>query len=123
MSEPQHIESDDQEQEWETQNERTVEWNKEQSRHLMARLASKADLTQAVRILYTNHQGDVAWRRIIPREIVFEANQWHPQMQWILTALDLDRKAERSFALQGIKEWHPLSEVEKQGLMQQEQLS
>lgn len=58
-----------------------------------------------VRILYTNHRGEVGWRRIFPQHIVCGSTDWHPEVQWLLRAFDLDRKAERDFALKDIKEW------------------
>jgi predicted DNA-binding transcriptional regulator YafY len=52
-----------------------------------------------LRIWYTNHRGERAERNIIPRKIVWGSTRWHPQPQWILHAWDLDRQAERSFAV------------------------
>ncbi len=58
-----------------------------------------------VKILYTNHKGETAIRHIIPKRIEFLSNQWHPTEQWTLVAHDLDKNAERAFAMSHIKAW------------------
>jgi predicted DNA-binding transcriptional regulator YafY len=55
-----------------------------------------------VSILYRNYRGEVAVRRIRPARIWFGATSWHPQAQWVLDAIDVDKGAERSFALADI---------------------
>lgn len=59
----------------------------------------------AVTILYVNHRGERVYRRILPRSIRFAATEWHPEPQWLLEALDLDRNVERSFALEWVLNW------------------
>ena len=65
------------------------------------------DLRMVVRIRYTNYRGETAMRRVVPRVIHFTSNEWHPEPQWIMEALDLDRGEERSFAIKDIHEWRP----------------
>jgi predicted DNA-binding transcriptional regulator YafY len=65
------------------------------------------DRRQVVRIRYTNYRGEVGVRRIIPGEMRFAANEWHPAPQWLLDAFDLDKEAVRSFAVKDIHEWMP----------------
>lgn len=48
---------------------------------------------------YTNHRGDRALRRVVPKRVWFGSTPWHREPQWLLTAFDLDRDAERDFAL------------------------
>jgi hypothetical protein len=67
----------------------------------MANLPSSREVS----ILYRNWKGEVAWRRIVPLSISFESSQWHPVPQWIMRALDIDREAERSFAIVDIQNW------------------
>jgi predicted DNA-binding transcriptional regulator YafY len=57
---------------------------------------------QAVRIRYRNYRGETAVRHIKPCHIRFGATSWHPEPQWLLEAIDLDKGAERSFALADI---------------------
>jgi len=61
--------------------------------------------TYAVVIRYRNHRGEVALRRIEPRNIWFGSTEWHPREQWLLNAYDHDKQAERDFALADILEW------------------
>ena len=56
-------------------------------------------------ILYTNYRGETSHRRIIPRGVRFASSEWHPGEQWLLDALDVDKMAERSFALKDVREW------------------
>jgi len=48
---------------------------------------------------YKNYQGKVSQRTIMPLRVLFKATDYHPDQQWILDAFDLDKSAERSFAL------------------------
>lgn len=60
---------------------------------------------QIVRIIYTNYRNETAPRIIIPKRIFFDKTEWHPEEQWLLEAYDLDKKANRSFAMKDIKSW------------------
>jgi predicted DNA-binding transcriptional regulator YafY len=60
---------------------------------------------QVVTIRYTNHRGETADRRILPRLLRFASSEWHPHPQWLLDAFDVEKGAERSFAMQGIHSW------------------
>lgn len=64
-------------------------------------------MNETVCILYTNHRGETAYRRIIPRSIAFGTSPWHSEPQWLLKAFDVDKQAERDFAMLDIKEWLP----------------
>ncbi len=60
---------------------------------------------QKVRIRYTNYRGETAMRIIVPKRIWFGATEWHPEPQWLLDALDVEKNADRSFALKDISSW------------------
>lgn len=60
---------------------------------------------KTVKILYKNYRGEVSYRTIIPKSIDFIATDWHQEEQWILTAFDIDKNAERGFAIADILEW------------------
>ena len=53
-------------------------------------------------IEYTNWRGERTHRHIKPISIDFTSNKWHPEPQWIMDALDLDKNEVRSFAMSGI---------------------
>ena len=59
---------------------------------------------QQVKILYTNWKGVTSYRSIIPKSIEFKSTEWHKEKQWILNAFDIDKQADRGFALKDIKE-------------------
>jgi predicted DNA-binding transcriptional regulator YafY len=56
---------------------------------------------------YTNWRGERALRRILPLSLSFENNQWHPETQWILEAVDVEKNVIRGFALANIHSWSP----------------
>ena len=55
--------------------------------------------SQQIWIDYTNWRGERSVRRIQPVEIRWGSTQWHPEAQWLLAAVDLDKQAPREFAL------------------------
>ena len=59
----------------------------------------------AVTIDYTNYRGERGLRRIIPDQISFGSNEWHPEPQWLMLAYDCEKKAERLFAVRDIHSW------------------
>lgn len=68
----------------------------------MIGVTSTAAEGEAVRIRYKNYRGETAIRNIRPCRIWFGATSWHPTPQWLMDAIDIDKDAERSFALSDI---------------------
>jgi hypothetical protein len=60
---------------------------------------------QTIYILYTNWEGKTAVRHIFPIKMWFGHTEWHPDDQWLLTAWDLDKDAERTYAKADIHQW------------------
>lgn len=60
---------------------------------------------QKVKIRYTNWKGNTSSRTIIPKELLYESNQWHKEDQWFILAWDCDKKGLRKFAIKDIKKW------------------
>jgi hypothetical protein len=67
-----------------------------------------------ITILYTNWRGETAVRRIRLDFIAYGnealgfawgSNEWHPEEQMLLSALDVNKGERRTFALSGIKAW------------------
>ena len=56
-------------------------------------------------MVYTNYKGETEVRRIIPKEITFGSTQYHPEEQWLLVGYDVDKNAERTFAMKDVKCW------------------
>lgn len=61
--------------------------------------------SKTIKIIYTNYKNETAERTIQPIKIWFGSTQWHKDEQWLLKALDLEKNAERDFALKDIKSW------------------
>lgn len=55
--------------------------------------------SQELHVDYVNWEGVASVRRIAPQRLVFGANQWHPEPQWLLECWDIDKQAMRTFAL------------------------
>lgn len=60
-----------------------------------------APAVEPVALTYTNWRGQTAVRRIVPLRVWFGSTAWHPEPQWLLTAIDMDKGFERDFALAG----------------------
>lgn len=58
-----------------------------------------------VAIDYTNWRGERATRLIRPLRIEYGSNEWHPEEQWFLVAIDLERNQQRYFAMSEIHNW------------------
>lgn len=72
-------------------------------------LMSAAQLAaRVVRIDYTNYKNIRTTRLIIPLNIDFRANDFHPEPQWLITGIDVDRNVTRSFAMKDIHSWEPV---------------
>jgi hypothetical protein len=54
-------------------------------------------------VIYTNYRGETAIRKIQPKSIRFGSTEWHPEPQWLLLALDIEKNADREFALHDMK--------------------
>lgn len=75
--------------------------------------AASDNVGQPVSILCTNWRGETAVRRVLPLRLRFASTEWHPGEQWLMDAIDIEKNAERSFAVTGIREWGfaPVGEV------------
>lgn len=62
-------------------------------------------MSNAVEIDYTNWRGERSRRRVLPLSWRFGSNEWHTTDQWLMTAHDLEKDAEREFAMSGIHSW------------------
>lgn len=58
---------------------------------------------QCIKFTYTNWQGETAERSCLVQEVMFGETDYHPTPQFLLKGLDLDRGAERIYAMSDIK--------------------
>ena len=58
-----------------------------------------------IKIVYTNYKGETAVRTIIPKEIKYGKTEYHPEEQWLLVAFDIEKQAERTFAMKDVRAW------------------
>lgn len=63
------------------------------------------DLQKQVKIRYEDYRGETSLRVVVPVKIWFGATEWHSEPQWLLEALDVQKRADRSFAVKDINEW------------------
>jgi predicted DNA-binding transcriptional regulator YafY len=64
-------------------------------------------MEQVVEIDYTNWRGERSKRLIVPMSVSWTNNEWHPETQWLLEALDVNIREGRTFALANIHSWTP----------------
>jgi predicted DNA-binding transcriptional regulator YafY len=62
---------------------------------------------ETVNIVYTNYRNETAVRKVVPKKIWFGGTDWHPEEQWLLDAYDIEKQADRSFAMKDIRSWFP----------------
>lgn len=60
---------------------------------------------KALKFKYKNWEGKMAVRTVVPKKIWYGATEWHPEEGWLLKAQDLDKDAERDFAVMDIIEF------------------
>lgn len=53
----------------------------------------------ANRVRYTNYKGDTRIRFIVPYRIWFGTTEYHPEPQWLVCAVDMEKNEQRDFAL------------------------
>lgn len=54
---------------------------------------------QSLRFGYTNYRGEPSVRHATPRRFQFTSTEYHPDPQWIMSAMDHDKGQMRDFAL------------------------
>lgn len=60
---------------------------------------------------YCNYRGEEGYRRVRPLGIRYGVNKWHKEPQWLLLAIDLEKDAEREFAMKDIRSFVGDSEM------------
>lgn len=60
---------------------------------------------RAVWIDYTNYRGERGVREVVPLGIRFGATEHHPEPQWLMDAYDVQKEAERTFAMNDVHAW------------------
>lgn len=63
--------------------------------------------SELVRIDYTNWRGERRWRVIYPGALRFGSTEWHPNVQWLLSATDMEDGKVKDFAMASIHRWEP----------------
>lgn len=67
-----------------------------------------SDPRKIVLVEYTNWRGVKKNYMIRPTGVVsFENNEWHPETQWLLEAVDLGDHKTKMFAMKSIHSWTP----------------
>ncbi len=64
-------------------------------------------MSNAIILDYTNYRGERSRRTVTPINIHFGSNEWHPEPQWLLLAMDHDKGNTRLFAVKDIHSWTP----------------
>lgn len=67
--------------------------------------ATNKDKKKIVYIVYTNYRGETRVRKILPLRLWFGNTKWHPEEQWLLDAYDVEKEANRTFAMKDIRAW------------------
>ena len=65
-------------------------------------MSKDTEYTPTLQFQYKNWLGKVSIRTVIPYEIWFGSTEFHKKEQYLLRAFDMDKKAERNFALKDV---------------------
>lgn len=68
-------------------------------------VAAPPSSDSVVQFVYENWKNEVGLRTVRPLELYFGTHEKHPKPQWILRALDVEKGAERHFALERVRSW------------------
>lgn len=61
---------------------------------------------QVVLIDYTNYRGERSVRRVLlSGAMIWTSNEYHPEPQWLMPALDIEKGTARQFAMKDIHSW------------------
>lgn len=66
---------------------------------------SEVKVIPPARIDYTNHRNERSVRVINPIRIYYGSTHWHPEDQWLLAAWDMEKNADRIFAMKNVHAW------------------
>jgi predicted DNA-binding transcriptional regulator YafY len=61
-----------------------------------------SNLEKKITFVYKNYRGEIGVRTVIPQKIWFGSTEYHDVSQWLLTAFDVEKNADRDFALTDI---------------------
>lgn len=67
---------------------------------------TESGLKNPIKVEYTNYRGERGIRTIVPISFYFGTTEYHPQEQWLVKLWDVDRQAERIYALKEISRWN-----------------
>lgn len=62
-----------------------------------------AETPPPLRFIYTNWRGERAEHVALPQHVAWGATEYHPDPQWIMTAFDVERGAQRQFAMKDME--------------------
>jgi len=60
------------------------------------------EYTPTLQFEYKNWLGKVSKRKVIPYEVWYGSTEFHKKEQYLLRAFDVDKNAERNFALKDV---------------------
>lgn len=61
--------------------------------------ATLGDPVKELQFQYKNWRGETSVRRVLPMKIWYGKTDWHPDEQWFIKAIDVEKGEERDFAL------------------------
>ena len=67
-------------------------------------------VSELVIIDYTNWRGERRKRKVYPLSLRMGATKWHPETQWLLSAMDMEDNRPKDFAMKDIHGWEPTND-------------
>jgi len=61
--------------------------------------------TTSIKVKYKNWKGEIGIRNIIPKQIHYGSTNYHKENQWLMDVFDVDKDAQRTYAIMDIIEF------------------
>ena len=61
-------------------------------------------VTRRITFDYMNWRGKLEARTVAPTDVWFGSTEWHPEPQWFMNAVDIEKNVMRDFAMRDMKE-------------------
>lgn len=69
---------------------------------------NKFSTHDTIKFKYVNWQGETGIRTVKPIKLWFGTTEFHPDNHWFLKAFDIDKDAERDYAIEDIVKIYPV---------------
>ena len=52
---------------------------------------------------YTNYRGEESYRKVVAHSVYYGKSEWHPDPQWLMRAIDIEKNEFRDFTMKDMR--------------------